>query len=478
MIADVAIVGGGAACAHVLHALARERLARPLRVVVIERGADVGAGLAYGDAADPRHTFGRVATRRRDRGKALRAQAARAIDALAARGSSVEVRRGTVARGFRRDAGGFAIDVEPGDAITAEHVVLATGHWHVDRLAHVERAVDWRWDVRRLHAGVRDGDDVVVLGTSQSAIDIAIALSSRGTRVALASRRGLVPSVWGPLRATRPAADTGANLARLRARDAVVRLADIADAVRADLSALGATPCDDPLGEPWRPRGDGLATLRADLAAAVDARRAAREIPWQAVLWPTVPAVFDLYPRLVAEDRVALEPSWYLLLRYLEAIHVANARRVVELADAGRLTVVALGRDVAIAEDAAGVVVSGELAAARGHRIVDARGPDPRVARSDDPFLHAVLASGVAVAGRAAYLAPHDPPFVDTGGLWVDPATFRVRDDAGRTANLYALGPLALGQFPVYLGLWALRRAGASIAAAIARGQPANVTRR
>jgi uncharacterized NAD(P)/FAD-binding protein YdhS len=450
--ANVVIVGGGPAGTHVLAALAQRRQAPARRIVVIERGSELGPGLPYGEAADPRHTLGRVPARRRARGRVLRAQVERACEVLAERGSAVELWRDTTARSLRRAGGGWTVDTDRA-AISSEHVVLATGHWHVNRLAGVERAVDWRWDARRLHAAIRDVEDVVVLGTSQSAVDIALALAERRGRVTLASRRGLLPSVWGPVRATRPAR----RLARLRDR-AQVRLRDVFDAIRAE---LGDEPCERLDGDPWTAR-DGTATLRRDLAAALDARRCEREIPWQAVLWPTVPVVFDLFPRLVAEDRLALAPRWYLFLRYLEAIHVANARRILELVDAGRIRVCALGRDTAIVEDAHGVTASGELGDARGHRIVDARGHDPRIASSDDTFLRGVLASGVAVPARAPFLAGGS--YLETGGLWVDPASFRVRDDLGRTGTLYALGPLTMGQFPVYLGLWALRRAAALIA--------------
>ncbi len=433
VIADLVIVGGGPAAAHVLAALARARFAG--RVVVIERGTQVGVGLPYGEAADPRHTLGRVATRRRKRGEVLRAQfeqAAKKLDAI--------VERETTARGIARRDGAWHIETDRGE-IAAERAVLATGHWHTNRLAHVARAVDWRWDVRRL-AAIGAREDVLVLGTSQSAIDLAIALADLTTgTITLASRRGLLPSVWGPLLGSKTAPGRAVQLDRLRGRDGV-RLSDIIEAVRGDLA--GAPPP--------APLADGVATLRRDLEVALAAQRDRREIAWQAVLWPTVPAVFDLFPQVLAEDRLALAPHWYGALRHLEAIHTGNARRILALVDTGRVRVRALG-------------TADPLDALAADRVIDARGHDPDLAASDDRFLHAVLASGHA--------SPAQIPFadgvrrLDTGGLWVDPATFLVRDARGATANLHALGPLTLGQYPVYLGLWALRRAAARIARAI-----------
>ncbi len=430
--AELAIVGGGPAGTHVLAALAARPPVTPYRVVVIERTATLGPGLPYGEAADPKHTLGRVPWRRRDRGAMLRSQAEAALVSLAKDGVEVVVLRDTEARSLAR---GWRIETDRGDVLAAA-VVLATGHWHVNRLAHLERAVDWRWDVRRL-AAIRDGDEVLVLGTSQSAVDLAVALAPRAS-ITLASRRGLLPSIWGPTRALK----AGPHVEALRTR-AHVRLAEIFEAARRD----GAT-CDEPAA------GDGVGALRRDLEAALHALRDERAIPWQAALWPTVPAVFDLFPRLVAEDRLALAPRWYPCLRYLEAIHVRVARRILELVDTGRLRVVALGKDAALTEDATGVH-AGE---ARGDRVIDARGPDPSIADSDDAFLKSVLAGGHAVPARVPFLEPGRAD-LETGGIWVEPATFRVRDDRGESSSLYALGPLTLGQYPVYLGLWALRRA-------------------
>jgi uncharacterized NAD(P)/FAD-binding protein YdhS len=440
--ADLAIVGGGPAGTHVLAGLAQRAPASPFRVVVIERTETLGPGLPYGEAADPRHTLGRVPRRRRERGALLRAQAEAAMGSLAKDGVELVVMRDTQARSLAR---GWRIETDRGD-VMAGAVVLATGHWHVNRLAHLERAVDWRWDVRRL-AAIRDGDEVLVLGTSQSAVDLAVALAPRASTITLASRRGLLPSIWGPTRTLK----AGLHLEALRVRTNV-RLAEIFEAARLD----GAS-CDEPAA------GDGVGAFRRDLDAALHALRDERAIPWQAALWPTVPAVFDLFPRLVAEDRLALAPRWYLCLRYLEAIHVRVARRILELVDAGRLRVVALGNEVSLAEDATSVR-AGE---ARGDRVVDARGPDPWIAASDDAFLRSVLDAGHAVPARVPFLKPPDDgaiirdgrAYLETGGIWVDPATFLVRDDRGETSSLYALGPLAMGQYPVYLGLWAVRRA-------------------
>jgi uncharacterized NAD(P)/FAD-binding protein YdhS len=481
--ADLAIVGGGPAGTHVLAALGKRRRAARARIVVIERTDEMGPGLPYGEAADPKHTLGRVPWKRRDRGDALRAQFKSALEALERRGFDVVVQSSTEAQRLLRRDGAWQLETDRG-SVVADNAVLATGHWHVHRLAHMERAIDWRWDVRRLHDALRKHEDVLVLGTSQSAVDIAIALAMHAQRtgevapakIVLASRRGLLPSVWGPLLSSKSPPGAALQLEQLRARDDV-RLHDVFEAIRLDIRKLGAKLCEDPERPVWPARPvDGAAVMRRDLQEAVDAFRDGREIPWQAVLWPTVPAVFDLFPRLVAEDRLLLAPRWYGFLRYLEAIHVDAAKQIIDLVDAGRLRICTLGEDVSLEESARGVKASGSLGEARADRVIDARGPDPRIQNSDDVFVKSVLDSGYAVPARVPFLQPpHDlepewetvteagRTYLVTGGIWVDPKTFHVRNAHGQTSNLFALGPLTLGQFPVYLGLWALRRAAGLI---------------
>jgi uncharacterized NAD(P)/FAD-binding protein YdhS len=477
--ADLVIVGGGPAATGVLVALAR----RPGvlgRLVVVERGDTCGPGLPYGEAADPRHTYGRVPVRRRDKGKALREQFVRARDVLESAGTTVVLQTETTAERLSAGAGCWQVDTDRG-RIEASRAVLATGHWHVCHLAHIARAVDWRWDVRRLHAMLRDDEDLVVLGTSQSAIDVALALGARrervraGGKVILASRRGLLPSVWGPTNLSSSTRRGATHLEALRTREDV-RLSDVLAAIQRDVRDLGGDACSEADPEAvLGPPADGAAVLRRDLATAIAARRIRRELPWQAAVWRSMPPALDIFPRLPAEDRLALAPRWSGFLRHLEAIHVAAAAQLLALVDAGLVQVRALGFDPVITEEAGGVRVCGPHAEIRGHRVLDARGPDPRIDRSDDAFLHSVLASGHAVAARIPFAGA--PPTRDdvivragrahlvTGGLWLDLASFRVRDDAGSTDSLYALGALTQGQLPLYLGLWGIRRGAERIAA-------------
>jgi len=49
------------------------------------------------------------------------------------------------------------------------------------------------------------------------------------------------------------------------------------------------------------------------------------------------------------------------------------------------------------------------------------------------------------------------------GGLWFEPKTFQVRNNAGNPSGLYTLGATTQGQVPLYLGLWGIREGAARI---------------
>ncbi|MDQ3262439.1 MAG: FAD/NAD(P)-binding protein [Myxococcota bacterium] len=490
--ADLIIIGGGASGTALVRALAASRQAGApaLRVALVERTASLGPGLPYTETADAFHTMGRTATLRRDKGLQLERRFTAAAARLRETGAVLDLHTTTEATALRRDGDGWEVDVA-GGPLKAPRVVIATGHWHVARLAHLRRWVDWRWDVRALHAAISDQEDVVVLGMGQSGLDAALSLAERRRhlprpgRIQLVSRTGLLPSVFGQV-ATASAPLATRNLESLL-RSSNVRLTDIVAAVRADTLAVAGPRArlpdwDLPAVRAHAATADPLRLFREELAAAQASRVAREEIPWHPVLWHGMHFFHPLMARLSAEDRLLLADWWTPVMRHLEAIHVGAASRLLELIDAGRISLTGLGDSLSLGEDSTEVWVRGPRGEARGQRLLDTRGPDPRLALCDDRFLHSVLATGAAAAGRAPFVegpAPRSVPdgwsvehrggadWLITGGLWVDPETFAVRDAERRSHGLYTLGPLTLGQFPFYAGLWATGRAAERIVASL-----------
>lgn len=227
----VAIVGGGfsgVAVAAQLVRRATER-GRAMRVVLCERRAEVGQGVAYqpGPAAHllnvaagnlsvwpdrpahlvawcervgiaagpdsylPRPVYGRYL-----------ADALAEVVAAAPPAVALEVRHGAVVGARAREAG-WEVALEGGAAIEIDQLVLAVGHrppsdplracWRGSRERYVESA----WDAAAI-ARVPAGAEVVVIGSGLTAIDVALSLPHARSIVAV-SRRGRLPLAHGPL---------------------------------------------------------------------------------------------------------------------------------------------------------------------------------------------------------------------------------------------------------------------------------------
>ncbi len=493
---DLLIIGGGASGTAMLQALAaavsRGERGLPRRIALVERTRALGPGLPYGETSEPFHTMGRTRTRRHEKGAQLRDRFERSAALLRTSGLTLHLRAEDEARALERDAdGGWRLHTQKAE-LSAPCVVLATGHWHVHRLSHLRRAVDWRWDVRRLHAAVADEDDVLVLGMGQSGLDVAVALAERRARlprervgiVRLVSRTGLLPSVFGHIGDRRLSGATR-SLEALVARGGLVRLHEVIEAVAADAQTVArAHGLEAPAAGVWTDealthwlssRPDGVTLLREELSIARASLQAQRPIPWHPVLWHGMEQFHALMPRLPAEDRLLLAERWTPLLRHAEAIHAEAAERLLRGIDAGLIEVHAAGPDLRLEEDVTSIRAHGTFGTLQAKHVVDARGPDPRVELSDDALLKSLLAEGHVTPARIPFCERPSPrqraivplgwhiedepgPLV-TGGVWVDPETFGARDVEGdATRGLYALGPLTIGQFPFYAGLWAARQ--------------------
>ena len=100
----------------------------------------------------------------------------------------------TVRRVDRSQDGGWDVDVEPGGVRHYDAVVVANGHHRVPRWP--DPPFPGAFNGRQMHAHDYVGPDgfagrsVVVLGMGNSAMDIAVELSTVASRVHLASRRG------------------------------------------------------------------------------------------------------------------------------------------------------------------------------------------------------------------------------------------------------------------------------------------------
>jgi uncharacterized NAD(P)/FAD-binding protein YdhS len=393
----IAIIGAGfSGTAVAIHLL---RTARgPLRIVLVDPRAEIGAGVAYatrdypyplnvaagqmsvdparpGDflehlasqgihatAGDflPRQVFGEYL---RASFEAARAAAAVDVTALHHRAGAMQLRR---AGGSARNQWDLWLD--DGTALRADEVVLAVGNPppavlpSLQAVASSERLISDPWSIGSLPA--EDLQSVLLVGSGLTMVDAALRLAALRPRVRhihVLSRHGWLPQP----QATEP----------LPARTPRVResLADCAGSVRA-LTRAFRSLCGTvtSAGGDWR---EVLSLARAELPTqwrALDTAQRARFLRHARSLWD------------VHRHRVPAGP--------LSAVQALARRGVLEI-HAGRLLESKLLDDtVEIIWQPRGAT---RTRAWLVDRVINCTGPDARVQRHADPLVQSLLANGL-----------------------------------------------------------------------------------
>lgn len=225
---DIAIVGAGAS--GVLLAAQFVRKSR-LQIVLIERGADPGLGVAYSTrclghllnvrasdmtalADEPDHFvqwlardgsgFGRTDfVPRVIYGRYLQDLLA---DSVHRSDGRLQLIRGDVVA-LRHEKDGVELDIEDRGPLRARKAVLATGHRPPSSDSGAYRGNPWRDDAI---GGLTPDASVLLIGTSLTMIDVLISLLEQGHKgpIVALSRRGLVPHRHPPAPIPTPEADT------------------------------------------------------------------------------------------------------------------------------------------------------------------------------------------------------------------------------------------------------------------------------
>jgi uncharacterized NAD(P)/FAD-binding protein YdhS len=421
---NVVIVGGGAAGAFLALALA-DRLAGRCRITMLDRDGRFGRGVAY-SATAPWHRLNIPAAKMGGRNdddpsgfvdwlvqhghlrpgdyagsfvpRALYGDYLRELLAEIATAGMLAMRQGTVIAVEPR-ARGYAVTTDTGE-MGGDVVALCLGNPPPPPFAAIPASGRWvgdPWQPGAL-ARIAPQDDVLLIGSGATAVDVALDLVHRGVgrRIVMLSRRGLLPRSDAP-----PAAYSGFE--------------------QLDLSA---------------PSMRGLTRLlRCEIKRAT-----AEGIPWQSVL--------DAF-------RVHLVPIWARssdaerrrFLRHLRSIWLVHRHRLApDVADL-------LSR---LQSDAVLSVIAGRLAAAQqigsGYRavvaertggtqalavdwIVNCAGPEESYQRLADPLVRQLFATGRARPGPLQL------------GLDVDDCGLLLTREGRPQHGLYVLGPPTRGCF-------------------------------
>ena len=369
----------------------------------------------------------------------------------------------------------------------ADRVLLATGHWFEnDDRDHYFASP---WPAEKLLGSIPAGAAVAVIGTSLSAIETVLTLTSEGKFIRsssgelvyapsenprtlrLYSRRGLLPKVRGNMGRRRNRFLNRANLDRLLSENrGKLRLAAIFDLLNSDLQEAYGHPID--WQEIINPTGNPAALLQGYLEDAIHGDGPHGEIIWQTVLHQSFDIVRDIYLNLTIEDRRRFDDRYTSAFFTHAATQPAvNAEKLLALMRAGIVEVVKLGENYRLINNDAGDRFDfiyrdgqGNLKREAYRYVVNARGQEKSLETNPSALAKNLIRSGFVqieeirpealanCAGRQFAVgfetAGHSHK---TGSIWIDPATHQIMQmgpggKITKSKAVYAVGAMTRGQ--------------------------------
>lgn len=368
----------------------------------------------------------------------------------------------------------------------ADRVLIATGHW----FEKMEGATYFPspWPAENLLQKIPVGEKIAVIGTSLSAIEVVLTLTSDGhfirddfnqlvfvppanpRRFVLYSRRGLLPKVRGKMGTYRNTFLTRENLDSLIAENqGYVKLEAVFELLSRELKAAYGHSIDwQAVLNPTRTPTDLLQQYLED-ARKGDGPNG--ELIWQTVLYQSFDMVREIYLRLSLEDRAHFDREYTSVFFTHAATQPAiNAEKILALMRCGLVDVIKLGKDYQFAKnDTKGVYDflypnnAGIQQRDTYTYVVDARGQAKSVQTDPSTFMKNLLGRGIVQIeeiqdvplvdkrGASANQQKSKPQVYQTGSIWIDPYShFIIRrvsgDKLDQSKTVYAVGAMTRGQ--------------------------------
>jgi uncharacterized NAD(P)/FAD-binding protein YdhS len=428
-MADIAIIGGGAAGACVFGELLRREIARVHWVTGAH--AVPGRGVAYSTACDHHllnvraggmgllpgadGAFLQFAMERMDGvsgsdflprglfGDFIEAQVRECTDTALARGQQVEIHGEDAVQLEPLSGGGYAVRLARGALVKADAVVLAMGALTPRPLKTVSREAlvsgAYVLDPWHMASPEQPPRRVLVIGTGLTAVDTLLSASSRWPEAELValSRHGCFPFEH-TVQPLPPYRGQTALDAALLASDSPLAM------LRHVRRAIAASPAAD-----WRSIVDGMRPLNARLWRRMDMARRRQFMRhlrwlWEAARHRLAPASAQAIARLRQDGRLQV-----------------HAARVLKVDGHGPLEVTVRDR------------ASQRVHALAADRVVQATGLDTAVAYTEHALLSRLLRDGLAVADALQL------------GVAAHPGGQLLNARGEPQAGLYAIGSLLRG---------------------------------
>lgn len=378
--------------------------------------------------------------------------------------------------------------------------LLATGHWMEP--AGLDNDFSSPWPAEELLHNIPPGATVGVIGSSLSAIEVALTLTSDGQfsrkddgtlvylppaeprKITLYSRSGLLPRVRGRIGARPNRYLTCARLREEIERNPYdIELSALFDLLSRELADAYDKPVD------WQnivnPSESVLQRLEDDLHRAQHGDGTDQALIWQTVLVEIFPLVREVYLHLKPEDRVRfdLEFNTFFFL-HAATQPIINAEKLRALIKAGIVWVVRVGTDYRLSShDESDMYLleytqkDGTLRSDLFSHRVDARGQRRSVASDPSELIQNLLRKGIVNLEnrqRSRSDEPLDQKGCGSGSVLIDPATHRVLSPDSMSTrfasiqennfDLFAVGAITRAQMIDASMAYGLARSTAAIA--------------
>ncbi|MEU7073129.1 FAD/NAD(P)-binding protein [Streptomyces narbonensis] len=277
---------------------------------------------------------------------------------------------------------------------------------------------------------VQAGDDVAVIGSGLTAVDVAVSLAARGHRgrIRLLSRSGVLPRVWQRPVGRRPQHLTMERVSALRQARGDVTLDDLIGLLRAELADAGED-FDALMAELLDHEATGPAQRLRRQIAAVDDPRIGRRV-LQETAHTVGPHVWRLLPE---SDRVWLRRHLRTATSVASPMIPTNAATLLSLLETGQLTVT--GGIHAIEPADGRFLVRADDGAHTADIVINAVNPRPQGTSATAEDLVRSLADGGLVALHpSGGVVPADPRLHVVGDL-TGGASFITSSIAGLAAQ-------------------------------------------
>ena len=351
-------------------------------------------------------------------------------------------------------------------------VLLATGHW--SEASRYEHYYPSPWPAQRLLEGIPPSANVGIIGSSLSAIEVALTLSAEGVfvrnpdgklcyrgsdnrrRMTFYSRNGLLPGVRGRIGKRQNRFLTCERILELvDNKPGAVTLSSLFSLLNRELhEAYGYTP-------EWRQllcgSGDPMQRLGQQIDQAKQGDGPAGELLWQTILTEIFPVVRLLYLNLRLDEREQFDRNFSTMFFMHAATQpIINAEKLLALMECGMVRLVRLGNDYRfdyhLHDNTFEFTYTGEGGESKKescHYVVNAAGQPRSIDTDPSPLIQKLRKQGLVQTFERQIRNEHTFSY-ETGSIIVDPDTHRViqpgSEEPDPDRDFFAVGAMTRGQ--------------------------------